>query len=368
MFPYRDPAGSITGRYCRSMVPFFIFTDMSISIQTENSRPTTPQQGPDRRHLQHTHMRVTGDDGLGQKVIEPYHAPLLPMDAALPFRKPAVQLKVVMPSAASKKPSQPDHNSWNTVISKKKPKAPSVKPDWGVTATGRFFVAPSPPTNPWGDGATEIPDARFVRTAPEVEPPAPLSVTVSSVPDGFVDSSVTAVDRPDTGHDIVSQKKAKKYAREAQRKARKKQEKVASIDLASNDRTTTIQIDLKSIDDDSTRSDIASANNPLSGSVTEALPFGTLDEFVNTPIAVQSIPDFLVVLHSPQSSPCRPSPVPLRTVHSGKHIHWMRFERQFIVDQLSGPFLAFDHGCTHLNTCLFQSTDEIDCPFCLDCE
>jgi hypothetical protein len=275
--------------YRRSFVPVFNFTDMNISIQTENSPPTTPQQGPDRRHLQHIHMRVTGDDGLGQTVIEPYNAPPLQMDAAAPSRKPAVKLKVIKFIATSKKPSQPNHSAWNTVISRKKPKAPSVIPHWGVTATGRSVVALPRPANPWGGGACEIPDGRSIRTAPEVKSPANVSVSVSSVPDGFVEPSATAVDKPVTYYAAVSQKKAKRHARETRRKARKQplqDELTAIIDLASNDRVTTIQIDSKSIDDDRTRLNVASRNNASSGSLSSAVSFSTSDEFVNTPVTV----------------------------------------------------------------------------------
>jgi hypothetical protein len=53
-------------------------------------------QDPDRRHLQQVHTRVSGDDGLDQKIIEPYHALLLPLTPDTTPKRPAIlQLKVV---------------------------------------------------------------------------------------------------------------------------------------------------------------------------------------------------------------------------------------------------------------------------------
>ena len=57
-------------------------------------RTRSPVNGPDRRHLQRAHTRVNGDDGLGQTVIEPYHAPLLTLSPCPVPKKHAV-LRVI---------------------------------------------------------------------------------------------------------------------------------------------------------------------------------------------------------------------------------------------------------------------------------
>jgi hypothetical protein len=256
------------------LAPSITSTDVSISIRSENSLPRTPQQGPDRRHLQHTHVRVSGDHGLGQKVIEPHHAPLLPMDASSASRKPAVQLTVVISGATSKETSQPNSSGWSTVATGKKHKAPSVIPPWAMTVTGRSVVAPSRPANPWGPGSCEIPDRRSIRVAPEVKLSAPLSAIVSSVADGFVEPSATAVHEPAAGHPTVSQKKSKKYEREARRKAKKmtvQDEVTATIDLTSADQARNMQSDANSIDEDSTRLGAIGGNNRSSQCATNAV-------------------------------------------------------------------------------------------------
>lgn len=312
-------------------------------------------------------MRVSGDNGLGEKVIEPYNTPLLPMNAASASKKPAVQLKVVVPGtvhigSTSKKPSQPNNGTWNTVISGKKPKVPSVKPAWGMTATGRLVMPPPRPTNPWGPDACEIPDLRSIRAAPAVQPPAPSSVTISSGPDGFEEPGATAAEEPSVSHVAVSQKKAKKYEREARRKAKKmveQYEETATVDVALSDGATTTQPGCKPSVDDSTYLDVTSENIPFCESSPGSASISTVVEAVMTPVAAQSPSELCEALLDSLV------PAPLRTVHNSKHTHWTRFDRQFIVDQLTGPSFSFDSGCTHLNTCLFKTADEIDCPFCM---
>lgn len=53
-------------------------------------------EGPDRRHLQQSHTRVNGDDGLGQTIIEPYHTPLLDLTPCpTPKKHTVLQLRLV---------------------------------------------------------------------------------------------------------------------------------------------------------------------------------------------------------------------------------------------------------------------------------
>jgi hypothetical protein len=195
-------------------------------------------------------MRVSGDDGLGQNVIEPYHAPLLPMPPASAPGKPAVQLKVVVPGAVSndstrRKPAEANNGSWVTVLSGKKAEALSVKPAWGMTAAGRLVATPPRPVNPWGADVCEIPNLRSIR-APAVQPPEPSLVAASEGPESFVNASKTVADNSTLGHAAVSQKKAKKYEREARRKAKKHDVQVDAIvtaDVTSESRDNVVEPD-----------------------------------------------------------------------------------------------------------------------------
>jgi hypothetical protein len=139
---------------------------------------------------------VNGDDGLGQKIIEPYHTPLLPALAMSTPRKPAVQLKVVTNKViklgtthngpAQKQPGVAPRDGWQTVLTNKKSTKPSVKPAWGMTSDGRPVAARLPPINPWGPNACEVPDLRLVR-ALEVRPPPVAAVTTSNGPECMID-------------------------------------------------------------------------------------------------------------------------------------------------------------------------------------
>jgi hypothetical protein len=139
---------------------------------------------------------VNGDDGLGQKIIEPYHTPLLPALAMSTPRRPAVQLKVVINTMvklgtankpAQKQPRVALSDGWQTVLTSKKPTKPSVKPAWGMTSEGRPVAARPPPVNPWGPDACEIPDLRSVK-ALEVRSPPVAAVTASNGPECMIDS------------------------------------------------------------------------------------------------------------------------------------------------------------------------------------
>jgi hypothetical protein len=345
-------------------------SNSSQSALAENSPPLPPtvfQHGPDRRHLEKIHKRVNGDDGLGQKVIEPYHTPLVPMPATPVSRPRAVQLKVVSNNAvltptasASKKTGQANSVTWETVLSGKKPKPPSVKPAWGMTAAGRP-VAPSPkPVNPWGPEVCDIPDLRGYIGA-VVQPPETSTVTTSSGPDGFMEAGDTAVDdnaddEATDGHAIVSQKKAKKHEREARRKAKK-----AGLQQQISDTVEGIPDDeeLNSTHDTApTADDGSTLYFPNKDESSRALPpdsvlVKTVVEMVYSPVA-----DVLELDLAEEQSPA-----PLHVTNNSKHVNWVKFQRQFMVDQLTIPFLPSSMVCSHSNTCVFEANDVPDCPF-----
>jgi hypothetical protein len=353
-----------------ALVPFTWqgVTDRSYSTSPEDSPPlppTTTQHGPDQRHLEKIHMRVTGEDGLGQKVIEPYHAPLIAMPAASTPRQRAVQLKVVTNGAASsgttlagstsKKTRQTKTAIWETVLSGKKPKLPSVKPAWGMTAAGRP-VAPIPsPVNPWGPEACEIPDFRSFAGV-VVQPPDASAVTSSKGPDRFIEADHTSVTDTAVAHAIVSHKKTKKYEREARRKAKKAglQEQTPTVletTRQDEDLDTALAAD-EGIPHDLSNDIESSRAPPL-----DAIMIETQVETVSGPAAE------LLELEPCAVLPGQSSPMPLRVTNNSKHMHWVKFKRQFIVDQLTGPFLPSSSGCSHSTTCVYESNGVQDCPY-----
>jgi hypothetical protein len=70
--------------------------------------------------------------------------------------------------------------------------------------------------------------------------------------------------------------------------------------------------------------------------------------------------DDMTMLESSVALPC-PTSIPI--VYNSKHIHWTKFKRRFIVDQLTGPFLTLSSGCSHGINCVFESNEVPDCPF-----
>ena len=329
--------------------------------------PTTPTQSPDLRHLEKTHLRVNGDDGLGQKVIEPYHAPLLPMSAERSKKKPAVQLRVVShkptylasaPNAsAHKKPRTAESGAWQTVLSAKKPAAPSVKPAWGTTASGRPVVAPPRPTNPWGDEACEIPDLRSFRDA-AVQPADAASVTTAEGLDCFVDSAEAACEKQEIGHAAVNQKKAKKYEREARRKAKKagvQEEVVATIGVAAEN--VPLEDSTASTISQASAADVTFMKEVADLVSSTTIPVEPEIEIATTAITVETKSEPVVAVTEPSSL------APLPITQKDKHMNWTKFKRQFVVDQLTDPCLQAYSGCSHGTSCAYEASGALDCPF-----
>jgi hypothetical protein len=338
----------------------------SHSTLEENS-PLSPatafQSGPDRRHLEKIHKRVNGDDGLGQKVIEPYHTPLVPMLATTASVPRAVQLKVVSNNAVStptKSASKKVAATWETVLSAKKPKPPSVKPAWGMTATGRLVAPSTSPVNPWGPEFCEIPDLRGFGSA-VVQPADATTVTASRGPDGFEESdevaaNETADDNTAAGHAAISQKKTKKHEREVRRKAKKaglQQEASEAVETTLKDECVSLQEDTVPAAEDDIILDL-----PMKVDSPRALPLDTvlIETVVET---VSSQPADVLELESA----VKPSPALVYVTNNSKHVNWVKFQRQFMVDQLTVPFLPSSVVCSHSDTCVYESNDVPDCPF-----
>jgi hypothetical protein len=340
----------------------------SYSTLKENSTrssatATAFHHGPDLRHLEKIHKRVNGDDGLGQEVIEPYHTPLVPMLATAASGPRAVQLKVVSNNTAStstRPASKKIAATWETVLSAKKPKPPSVKPAWGMTATGRP-VAPSPsPVNPWGPDFCEIPDLRGSGSV-VVQPADASTVTASRGPDGFEESDEAAVDKSADdntaiGHAAILQKKTKKHEREAQRKAKKaglQQEASETVDMTLKDEDISLEQETVPTTDNDIILDL-----PNKDYSSRALSPDTV--LIKTVVETMSNPPADVLQLEPA---VETSLLPLQVTNNSKHVNWVKFQRQFMVDQLTVPFLPSSVVCSHSNTCVYESNEVPDCPF-----
>jgi hypothetical protein len=327
--------------------------------------PPSTKHGPDLRHLEKTHLRVNGDDGLGQRVIEPYHAPLLPLSAETTTRKRAVQLRVVtnapatltfVSNGSARKQRRPVENGeWQTVLSMKKPAAPFVKPAWGTDADGRPVKAPVPAVNPWGEDACEITDLRSILAA-EVQSADAVAVTSNRGPDGFVGAASAVVEQSTVGHDAVVQKKAKKYEREARRKAKKvvvKEEIVAAaVTTTKNSKATSTTTFLLTAE---TRTELRMGHEKP---VKKEAPLKTV--LIETTVEVVTTK---VTGKTPEVEPVEPSSPAPRVTQNDKHSNWMKFKREFIVDHLTAPCLQMSSGCSHGTSCAFEANGVPDCPF-----
>jgi hypothetical protein len=335
----------------------FADTSNSTPPQSPPKPPSiTSKRGPDRRHLEKIHKRVNGDDGLEHNVIEPYHAPLLHLPAEVTNRKAAVQLKVV----TTKQPLQANSGAWQTVLHAKKSAAPSVKPFWGQTTTGRAIIVPPPPVNPWGPGTCDIPELRSTR-APAVQHPAPAATTAFIGSDCFISSGNKPVDESTITHAIVSQKKAKKHEREARRKKKKKtiqQEESTTPTGDTAEETPAILTRIATFTSDNRiEPDVANEDK-----TSFPLPIGDINVEAVADVSTMHKPEALTAL------PCLLLSPPVPVVHNSKHMHWVKFKRQFIVDQLTSPFHTSQPGCSHSANCVFETNDVPDCPFHEPCK
>lgn len=301
-------------------------------------------------------------------------------------RKPAVQLRVVNPQVATlkfsgHKSTMSDRHlpgdSWATVPSNKKAKIPSVKPAWGMTDLGQSIAPTTPIVNPWGTGETEIPDLREMRrdsdtiaaAAAAVQLPTGTDVTKATGPEQALpcvhalESDLVMI------HPIVSQKKIKKNEREAKRKVKKQDVAVSPAALErpiDKDAVPVAVIDVNIHDSyvnetkvHSMRPNIASidsSNTAIGNERTETLPSVRPNEQLGT------FSGSITISNS-------------QTVHlsnRNKHLHWLRFDRAFVVDRPTDVCLEGLVGrrCGDGNgtVCAFEANNVKDCPFHEPCE
>jgi hypothetical protein len=229
-----------------------------------------------------------------------------------------------------------------------------------MTATGRPVAPSASPVNPWGPEFCEIPDLRGFGSA-VVQPADASTITASRGPDGFEESDEVAVnetanDKTAAGHAAISQKKTKKHEREARRKAKKaelQQEASEAVETTLKDECVSLQEDTVPAADDDIILDL-----PKKVDSPRALPLDTvlIETVVET---VSSQPADVLELESA----VKPSPAPLHVTNNSKHVNWVKFQRQFMVDQLNVPFLPSSVVCSHSDTCVYGSNNVLDCPF-----
>ncbi|KAF1928108.1 uncharacterized protein M421DRAFT_101453 [Didymella exigua CBS 183.55] len=344
---------------------------------------------PDRRHLQHVHTRISGDDGLGQRVIEPYHAPLLPLTPnAAPKKPPILHLKVVE-SKENRVPAGMANRGWlRRDVARQIPfdQPSSVPEDDGLSPSRPRVKSTTAgtsrtPLKPVWDKTTSIGSpGQLARRIDEVHfpslnltaenprfPSIPLDALAVQPPrEDFTTSLrgperlITPIEDTDGGHPAVSQKKAKKTQRETKRKAKKIEspeeisrptaEEEASFGQAVRDPCKESPTSSSDQDD----SNLADEMSPQSfGDPVVELNDGGKDDVSIVAIAEQ------VVVNTSTSPSITSIP---HTTH-GKHDHWIRFVRAFTVDQLTVPLLQSFEGCSHGSSCRFESHDVPDCPF-----
>jgi hypothetical protein len=157
------------------------------------------------------------------------------------------------------------------------------------------------------------------------------------------------------GHPVVSQKKAKKYEREARRKAKKTVSPAESVADLLEDR------DLLGTTEDLDVLGIANETSPMSAAAREELVLASIAPPLQEPEPTKETVD-ANVQHTTAYEPKVASSTPLTATSNSRHLHWMRFKRYFIVDQLTDPVLTEGSRCSH-GTCVFETNNVEDCPF-----
>jgi hypothetical protein len=186
--------------------------------------------------------------------------------------------------------------------------------------------------------------------APAVQ--APLAWAAQE-PESFVPET----EEPENGHPAVSQKKKSKKAREAKRKAKKLN---SSAELANEPAEEDKVTEEPKINVDIVSKSASKPQDPEPEEAKRDQDLRSQQAAVDTGSQIQEVVEPVVVVLEP---PEKPSPVPTPVTKHGKHKHWTRFTRIFVVDQLTDPFLPSFAGCSHGTSCAFEANDVQDCPF-----
>ncbi|KAF2129678.1 hypothetical protein P153DRAFT_423203 [Dothidotthia symphoricarpi CBS 119687] len=345
---------------------------MMLQSKLQKNSPTRPSSSihtPDHRHLQKIHRRINGNDGVHTVVIEPYHAPLLSMSPISNPGSHTVQLKVInikAPKIETENTQHPfgmPHSSspWSTV----------VKATWGGKSQlrtldgnmksddSRVITLPAHEYPDISHPQLKKPESPETR-APAVQAPSVGKSVILNEPEGFG----TPIGEP-VGHPAVSQKKAKKVQREAKRKAKKI---TVREDAPSQDNDGSEEVDdhisapstsvLSPVDRE--YNDIIIPGRNETAKVSLSSPEEIVQSYNSN---IEDEDEYVSESKPPRLVSISSSLPPIRVTHHGKHRHWMKFTRMFMVDQLTAPCLQTYSGCVHGTTCLFEVNDIPDCPF-----
>jgi hypothetical protein len=157
------------------------------------------------------------------------------------------------------------------------------------------------------------------------------------------------------GHPVVSQKKVKKYEREARRKAKKTVSQASSVTDLAEDR------DFHGTSKDLEILVVTNRTSPTSAAAREEVALASFAPPLQKPKITKETVD-TNFQHAAACEPKVASSTPLTVTSNGRHLHWMRFKRYFIVDQLTDPFLTEGSRCSH-GACVFETNNVQNCPF-----
>ncbi|KAI5373768.1 hypothetical protein J4E82_007581 [Alternaria postmessia] len=316
-----DFSGAITPVHETSLLPSERFEDQS------PCRPRTAHS-PDRRHLESSHKRVSGDDGLYAADIEPYHTPLLSLPPAPASGMPVAAIMVINIKAPvrapapvrgrAKKPVKTASDGWKTVTNggvptKQIPKARV----WGNIPSKRPAQASRPGPAPWSSDSRNFPDISAAKTSfdgaysqpREVKPPM---IWCSKEPETFVFQTEDDV----SGHAAVSQKKKAKKAREAKRKAKKHS---TSNEIITEDVGDEPDISMQG---PSTPQKTKVDTNVLD--IDETLQSFSMDTKTEGKFADLVVEPIAMIHDSSDGISPVPPPESMPITKHGKHMHWIR--------------------------------------------
>jgi hypothetical protein len=175
------------------------------------------------------------------------------------------------------------------------------------------------------------------------------------------ESFVTETEDYSSGHPVISQKKKAKKAREAKRKAKKQDasEEVVNenVDGKIDEETRVSAQDFSTPPETKLETEVENIDKkPQTSSMK-----------VNSDDKVAKVATEPILRSIDGVSPAPPHE-PMPATKHGKHMHWVRFTRNFIADQLTNPYSPSWSGCSHGTSCSFETNNVLDCPFHEPCK